>query len=85
MAFRYYSTQRPIAPGTFPKPYGNQVVKINNFQQGRVFVPEIGRDAWGYVEYENPLSTVMASNFELILDYGFPVDGAAGKGVKPNV
>lgn len=81
MGFRYYSTQRPVAPGTFPKPYGNPVVKINNFQQGRVFVPKIGRDAWGYVEYEKPLSTVMAADCELTPACVPPVDSAAGKGV----
>lgn len=44
---RYYSTQRPIMPGSYPKPAGNPVVEIRNFD-ARVFCGEIGREAWGY-------------------------------------
>ena len=31
---RYYSTQRPIMPGSYPKPAGNPVVEIRNFDPG---------------------------------------------------
>lgn len=27
----YYSTQRPIGPGTYPKPQENKVIEIKNF------------------------------------------------------
>ena len=30
---RYYSTQRLIAPGTFPEPEGNKVLEIVNFEE----------------------------------------------------
>ncbi len=30
---KYYSTQHPIAPGTFPKPDGNKVIEIVNFDK----------------------------------------------------
>lgn len=30
---KYYSTQRPVAPGTFPKADGNKVVQIVNFDE----------------------------------------------------
>ena len=30
---RYYSTQRPLGPGTYPKPQGNAVKEAVNFRQ----------------------------------------------------
>ena len=47
---RYYSTLRPIGPGTCP---GN-FTDFENFDY-RKHVDEIGREAWGWVEYEEPL------------------------------
>lgn len=38
---RYYSTQRPVMPGSFPK---EGVQEIHNFDS-RTYVPEIGREA----------------------------------------
>ena len=60
---RYYSTQRPIMPGSYPKPAGNPVVEIRNFG-------EIGREAWGYIEYEQALFPGQAQSYELILAPG---------------
>lgn len=60
---RYYSTQRPIDPGTIPtepKP-----TKVENFVE-RTFIESIGRQAWGYVEYPYELSTKEFTNLELI-------------------
>lgn len=51
--YRYYLTQRPAMPGTFPKPQGNKVLRVENFDQ-RTFCEEAGREAWAYVEYEKP-------------------------------
>ena len=31
MNYRYYSTQRPIMPGSYPKPEGNGIVTVYNF------------------------------------------------------
>lgn len=62
---KYYSTQRPVAPGTFPKPDGNKVTDIWNFN-GPVFCEEIGREAWGYVVYEKALTEKDAANYELM-------------------
>ena len=56
---RYYSTHRPVAPGTFPKPDGNKVIEIVNFDK-RQYCREAGRDCWGYIEYEHPLSEKQA-------------------------
>lgn len=58
---RYYSTQRPITPGAYPK---ENVISIKNFHDKK-YVSEIGGDAWGYVEYdcELPEEKVRAYEF----------------------
>lgn len=47
MSYKYYSTERPVMPGSFPKPQGNTVLNIENFND-RSYVAKIGREAWGY-------------------------------------
>ena len=59
---KYYSTQRPIGPGTCPM---ENIVEIKNFDT-RKFCPEINREAWGYIIYSQPLSEKEASNYELL-------------------
>ena len=54
MKYRYYSTQRPVMPGGYPKPQNNEVLEIKNFDNKK-FVEEVGCQAWGYIEYEKPL------------------------------
>lgn len=49
--YRYYSTLRPVGPGTFP----GRPESITNFDD-RTYCEEIGREAWGYIEYKEPLS-----------------------------
>ena len=68
---RYYSTQRPIMPGSYPKPAGNPVVEIRNFD-ARVFCGEIGREAWGYIEYEQALFPGQAQSC-LLYTSGIPL------------
>ena len=46
---RYYSTQRPVMPGGFPRKA--DVVEIKNFDV-KTFCEEIGKEAWGYIEYQ---------------------------------
>ena len=65
MIYRYYSTQRPIMPGCFPKPNNNKVVEIFNFDD-RTMVESIGRPAWGFVSYAFPLSQSDISSYELV-------------------
>lgn len=48
---RYYSTQRPVMPGSYPNRDG--VEKIHNFDT-KTFCEEIGREAWGYIDYREP-------------------------------
>ena len=47
MSHRYYIPLRPLSLGTFPKPQGNEILHIENFEE-RQNVPEIARQAWGY-------------------------------------
>jgi len=61
---RYYSTQRPVTPGSFPKPEGNKVLEIHNYD-GKTYCEDLGQEVWGYVEYERPLAPEQAANYEL--------------------
>ena len=58
---RYYLTQRPPAPGTFP----GKPVNMKAFDS-REHVEEIGRPAWGWVEYEEPLTEKQIADYELV-------------------
>ena len=50
---RYYSTERPVMPGGYPTPAGNPVKEIVNYDTRQ----DVGGIlAWGYLEYEKPLS-----------------------------
>lgn len=60
---RYYSPYRPIGPGTFPKQDGTEI--ITNFDEP-TYCDEIGRKAWGYIEYQQPLTPEQARQYELI-------------------
>ena len=59
---RYYSTQRPFGPGTFPRQDGAEV--ITNFD-GPSYCEEIGLEAWGYIDYQQPLAPGVAASYEL--------------------
>lgn len=64
---RYYLTQRPPMPGAIPSWRGANGVKpgtIACFDKRR-FCEDIGREAWGYVEYEPPLDPKLAKQYEL--------------------
>ena len=61
---KYYSTQRPVMPGSYPKPQGNPVTEIVNYDE-RTFCEELGREVWGYIEYEKPLPRYDSDSYEL--------------------
>ena len=64
--YRYYSTQRPVDLGTFPKPPDNPVVEVHNYEaDSRVPVENGMIQAWGYVEYQKPLTEKEAGDYEL--------------------
>lgn len=61
--YHYYCIMRPAAPGTVPRP--SEVVNFKHFSERR-YVAEIDRMAWGWVEYETPLTPMEISEYELI-------------------
>ncbi len=62
--YRYYSTQRPVDIGTFPKPDDNKPVEIHNYDS-RIPVEDGSMLAWGYLEYAKPLTEKEAGDYEL--------------------
>ena len=59
---KYYSTQRPVSIGTFPS--GKDVRMIVNFDN-RSYVDSIGRMAYGYIIFSEPLSEKEAAEYAL--------------------
>lgn len=62
---RYYSTQRPVTPGSYPQPNDNNILNIVNFDD-REYCSDIKRYAWGYIDYEYPLSVSLINQYELV-------------------
>ena len=62
--YKYYSTQRPVDIGTFPKPPRNVPDEIVNYDQ-RVPVENGSFLAWGHLTYTRPLTKRQASDYEL--------------------
>ena len=60
----YYSTQRPVDIGTFPKPPGNAPTEICNFDE-RIPVEHEAFSAWGVLTYAKPLTEKEISDYEL--------------------
>lgn len=60
---RAYSVSRPVDIGTYPKGY--EVADIVNFDTRRR-VAEIGRDAWGYVDFFDRVPQEVLERFELV-------------------
>lgn len=61
---KYYSTQRPVTPGSFPKSPFNEVLQVVNFDS-KTYCEDIGREAWGYIEYKYPLHPEDVEEYEL--------------------
>lgn len=60
---RYYSIHRPVAPGTFPRTA--RVIEIRNFDY-KTYCKEIGREAWGWIDYVGELAEKDAAAYELV-------------------
>lgn len=60
---RYYSIMRPVMPGSYPKKAAVQ--EIENFDE-KTFCEEIGREAWGYIDYSEELTESEATDYELV-------------------
>ena len=68
--YKYYSTQRPVDIGTFPKTE-NSPTEIVNFDQRESV--ENGRfQAWGYLLYRAPLTEKQIADYELRAAPGNP-------------
>lgn len=61
----YFSTERPISPGSLPRHL--KLLSIENFPEKR-YCPEIEGEAWGKVEFAQPLSGYEAMFSELVPD-----------------
>ena len=62
--YKYYSTQRPVDIGTFPKPPRNAPDAIVNYDQ-RVPVENGSFLAWRHLTYTRPLTAKQADDYEL--------------------
>ena len=62
--YRYYSTQRPVDIGTYPKPPGNSPIEIFNYD-GRIPVEGGNMLAWGELIYGKPLTEKQMCDYEL--------------------
>ena len=62
--YKYYSTQRPVDIGTFPKPPHNAPDEIVNYDQ-RIPVEGGAFLAWGHLTYTKPLTEKAVSDYEL--------------------
>lgn len=60
---KYYSVLRPVGIGTFPKVA--PVNEIHNFDR-RQFVEELGREAWGWIDYEQTIPEKSARAYDLV-------------------
>ena len=65
---RYYLIQRPFTVGAIPNP--RKVIDSKEFTN-KSFVPIIGQEAWGYVEYDEPLDEETCKHFGLKESYDF--------------
>ncbi len=48
-----YSINRPVSIGTYPTGEHIEVKQIVNFEAKR-YIPEIDKEAWGYVDFQSP-------------------------------
>lgn len=62
--YKYYSTQRPVDIGTYPKPPHNAPDEIVNYDQ-RIPVEGGAFPAWGHLTYTRPLTEKQAADYEL--------------------
>lgn len=62
MLYSYYSTQRPISIGTYPK-WG--LIEFENYDE-RTYIEDIGKEAWGQLIYDRKLSPEELCDYELV-------------------
>lgn len=59
---KYYSTKRPIGPYTYP---ACGMLRFENFPE-KTFIPEISREAWGWLEYDREITKEEENCYDLI-------------------
>lgn len=62
--YKYYSTQRPVDIGTYPKPEGNKPLEFTNYDK-REPVEGGAMLAWGELAYAKPLTKKQMADYEL--------------------
>lgn len=64
---RAYAIHRPIGPFTWPSEHRDKVVDIVNYDT-LTFVPEIGRNAFGYIDFNDDVPMEDLDRYELVTD-----------------
>lgn len=62
--YRYYSINRPVSIGTYPK--NGNLDRFENYESGLKYIDEINREAWGELIYNHPLTEKEIDNYELV-------------------
>lgn len=69
--YKYYSLERPVSIGTYPKSSDNKMIAFENFENDNQCIKKTIRDndktfnAWGYLLFEKPLSAKEVNDYEL--------------------
>lgn len=69
--YKYYSLERPVSLGTYPKRKDNPILAFENFENNFRCKKELVTDndkvfkAWGYIIFPNPLTQKEISAYEL--------------------
>lgn len=63
--YRYYCIMRPPMIGGLPT--GKTLIDARAFPK-RIYIPEIDRMVWGWVEYEEELTPQEIADYELIME-----------------
>ena len=69
--YKYYSLERPISLGTYPKRKDNPILAFENFENNFRCKKELVTDndkvfeAWGYLIFPNPLTSKEISDYEI--------------------
>jgi hypothetical protein len=62
---KYYLIERGPGPGAVPRDRKNLITNVEDFGS-KIYVEEIGRRAWGTVEYMYPLDKKLIDDYEFI-------------------
>ncbi len=63
---RSYAIHRPIGPFTWPSEHKDKVIELVNYDR-LTFVPEIGRNAFGYIDWADGVPMDALARYELVV------------------